>query len=618
MLLLTILPLAIFGQNKGGNNCTSAYDLQVSPTSGCQNRLTDENTTVALPAVFNPPCDNAGINRDLWYRFTAPANGEIALLVNLKTAFRIEGAIYTDCPSVGGTNTPIYCNNTGLSGQIIKGLTPGDTYYLQLWSDDFATGTFDLCLSETELLGTQDDCQSAIFLPVYNITNACAPLPAVYVADNFGATNDPNLPIPSCGSYGQGKDVWYAAVVPPSGQIHAEVGDAGGPNDWVMAAYAGDCGNLSEIDCNDDSNNFFPALDLSGLVPGDTILFRIWEYGGDGEGAFTLSFTDPFTYAPDNDDCTGAKHLLLVNTDEGCNLYRSCGYSAGATPSSAPTPSCGVFNGARDVWYYAILPNGGDLNIILYQNQPNGSHSWSVAAYSGQCGNMSILGCAQGDVLNYPSLSLAGLNPGDTVWVRVSDNGNAQEGTFFICAKTSSSLATSFSTQMAYAQEDYNIIEWTFLSDNDNFHFEIQRSENGVEWNRFKELYMHAGEKYRVMDETPFTPVSYYRILAIEEDGRTEFSAPLTVYREANEDSQERLFPNPASSTLLLNTALDVFGNSISTEIYAPDGRIIKKDAHKALSPYLLSIDVNDLPLQTHYILRVIGNKLTKSYQFYK
>ena len=617
IVLMVTTPMLLSGQNKGGNTCSAAFALTVSPTSGCQNRIENENTTIALPAVINPPCDNAGINRDLWYSFVAPANGEIALMVNLKTAFRVEGAIFESCPTVGGNNIPIYCNNTGLSGQIVKGLTPGDTYYLELWSDDFATGTFDLCLAETTQLGNQDDCSTPIFLEVYNTNDGCAPVPATYVANNFGATNDPNLPIPSCGSYGQGKDVWYAAVVPPSGKIHAEVGDAGGPNDWVMAAYSGDCGSLSEIDCNDDSNNFFPALDLTGLTPGDTIRFRIWEYGGDGEGPFTLAFTDPFIYAPDNDNCSGAQELLLVNTDAGCILYRGCGSSLGAHPSSAPTPSCGIFDGARDLWYSVVVPNGGDLNITLYQNQPAGNHSWSVAAYSGHCGMMGILGCAQGDALSHPSLSLAGLSAGDTILIRVSDNGNAPAGNFFICAKTSSSLALDFVSNTAYALASSNMIEWTYYSEDGRELFEVQRSKDAIHWSVIGTVGAHSSSEYHFEDKTPIDPMCYYRIRAISSDESTTHSGVMTVLRSSGQ-IEDKLFPNPVEHILTLRADLQHFGEEIQTQIISLNGQVLMENRHKIISNALLSIDVSPLAKQHSYILRVRGNLDSKSYLFYK
>ncbi len=605
-------------QNKGSNTCANAFQVEVSPTSGCQSRIEGENTTIANAAVINPPCDNAGINRDLWYSFVAPLNGEIAILVDLMTAFRVEGAIYTDCPAQGGANTSVYCNNTGLSAQIVKGLTPGDTYYLQLWSDDFATGTFSFCLSETEALGQQDQCSTPLYRDVIN-PDGCTPPQPDYIGDNFGATNDPNLPIPSCGSYGQGKDVWYAAVVPASGQIYAEVGDAGGPNDWVMAAYTGDCGNLTEIDCNDDAINFFPALSLSGLIPGDTILFRIWPYGGQDEGQFTLRLIDPKVYPPNNDNCATAQELTLVNTDVGCSIYKSCGTNMGASSSNAPTPNCGVFDGAKDVWYSVVVPSGGDLELTCSENSPGGNKSWSIAAYSGNCSNLSLLGCAEGTFLSYPTLSISGLQNGDTVYVRVSDNGNNVTGNFFLCAKTSGSLfAVHFENSTAYELEESNRIEWRFYASSEYLKFNIERSANGQDWTLLDGISIYSNEDiYYTLDPSPIVPTSYYRIIALTDQGEQWFSDILSVQR-TNNASENILFPNPAGDKLHLSMKPGQFGDDILVEVFDLRGSRLISKVHDAPKGNILTLNVQQLPKHATYLLRISGSKYSKSFKFTK
>lgn len=112
------------------------------------------------------------------------------------------------------------------------------------------------------------------------------------VGTNVNASNSNAQPAPGCASY-QGGDVWYSVVVPQDGNITLEVNtQTGGITDTGGAAYSGTCGNLTLISCNDDgsANGAHPILNISDTnLAGQTIYFRVWEYGGNAEGEFQVS-----------------------------------------------------------------------------------------------------------------------------------------------------------------------------------------------------------------------------------------------------------------------------------------------------------------------------------------
>ena len=59
-----------------------------------------------------------------------------------------------------------------------------------------------------------------------------------------------------------------------------------------------------------------------------------------------------------------------------------------------------------------------------------------AAAYSGICSSLSLISCDDNssDNGNMPLLSLSGLVPGETIWIRVWENGGDVSGIFDICA----------------------------------------------------------------------------------------------------------------------------------------------------------------------------------------
>jgi len=133
-----------------------------------------------------------------------------------------------------------------------------------------------------------DTCATAIPL---NVTLSCEPI----IGNNILATDStvnegevmPNCADPAAnGDAGyEALDVWYTFVVPSTGTVIVETSNAGGMVDTVLAAYTGTCGNLVEIDCQDDSviepqsdDYRFSSLVLQNLTVGETIYIRVWSY----------------------------------------------------------------------------------------------------------------------------------------------------------------------------------------------------------------------------------------------------------------------------------------------------------------------------------------------------
>jgi hypothetical protein len=78
--------------------------------------------------------------------------------------------------------------------------------------------------------------------------------------------------------------------------------------DTGMAAYSGTCeGPLVQLACDDDGGvGLFSQITLIGLTPGETIFLRVWEYGGNQAGSFSIcTSTIPVCETPDPGATTG-------------------------------------------------------------------------------------------------------------------------------------------------------------------------------------------------------------------------------------------------------------------------------------------------------------------------
>jgi len=167
--------------------------------------------------------------------------------------------------------------------------------------------------------------------------------------------------------------------------------------------------------------------------------------GGDGGiGQIRITYTIPGLA---NDNCNNATPLT-INTSCSYATYTTVGATASTTPSTPPVPGCASYSGG-DVWFSFVVPANGEVTV---DTQTGGMTDSGMAWYTGTCGALTLLECDDDDSANglMSSITRTGLTPGTTIYVRVWEYGNDNQGTFGICATspgpctTPGSQATGF------------------------------------------------------------------------------------------------------------------------------------------------------------------------------
>lgn len=398
-------------------------------TSAALGQCANNNTLTGT--AITPPCPGST---------TAPCvqGGQYAL-VNVVT-----GNIYTFSTCGGATfDTQITLyNNTG-GGSLGYNDDGCGAQSTVTWTATF-TGALrvlvDLfnCANNTTCATVTITC--ALPPPVPANDNPCGATPltvgssCTYVnSTTAGATATTGPPAPGCANYAGG-DVWFSAVVPASGRIVFD-SNTGGVTDGGMALYTtapNTCsGTFTLVECDDDDspNGLMPMIDRSGLTPGATVWIRFWEYGNDVSGTFQICAYSPVP--PANDNPCGAT-VLTVGT--------SCTPVAGTTSfatgtTGPPAPTCANYTGG-DVWYRIVVPASGAVIIETFAGTITDG---GMAVYTAPS-------CTGTFVQEYcdddggpglmPFLSMTGLAPGSSIWVRFWEYGNDNPGTFTICART--------------------------------------------------------------------------------------------------------------------------------------------------------------------------------------
>lgn len=229
----------------------------------------------------------------------------------------------------------------------------------------------------------------------------------------------------SCaGGYGTAyEDVWYS-VTGTGNTITITM--SGTNRDGVLAAFTG-CGT-GELACATVNSGGTGSISFP-TTSGTTYYIQIQRRSGSNTNNMSGNICAVSAPSgPSNDDPCSATPLTVS---------ASCSFStytnASATASSGVTaPGCANYSGG-DVWFTITVPASGNVAVDMNTGVITDA---GMAIYSGSCGSLALVECDDDDSANglMAFIELTGQTPGATLWVRVWEYGNDNNGTFDICA----------------------------------------------------------------------------------------------------------------------------------------------------------------------------------------
>lgn len=418
----------------------------VTAATSCTYQFFSNDNATGTVGPPDPGCANYQ-GGDVWFQVTVPAGGALNFDGQVGTMTDGAMAIYSgNCTNL----TLIDCDDDNSANGLMPfisaaGLTPGSTIWIRFWAyGTGAPGTFGLCVTIPPPPPANDEPCNAIGLTVQ--ANC-----SYQYFTNESALPSPGIPDPSCTFY-QGGDVWFNVVVPASGALLIDTRDSS-MTDGGMAIYSGSCSNLTEILCDDNGspNGNMPSIISNSLTPGSTIWIRVWSYGNTGNGIFGICVTIP-PPPPSNDEPCNA---ITLQAGDTCNyvVYSNAFATASQGP---PDPGCANYLGG-DVWFKVTVPCGGSMTFDMQEGQITDA---GMAIYSGTCGNLTLIECDDDDSPNglMSQITLNNLTQGSTLWIRIWEYGNDNNGTFGLCITippppgpgSSCQTANSFCTGTTY------------------------------------------------------------------------------------------------------------------------------------------------------------------------
>ena len=411
------------------DNCANAVVLPVTTACTAPVAGTVSGATQSLPATTN--CGFATTANDVWYSFTAGGTTHtLAFTGNFQAVVDIRSGT---CAS----STSVFCGTT-FTGQplTIGGLTSGQTYFLRLYSNTNVTpanAQFTLCLNPGPTPVSNDECASAVALPV---TTAC-------ITPVSGTVNGASQSLPAsttCGFTNIANDVWYSFTAGGATQILTFTGNF----QAVVDVRSGTCATSTSVFCGATFTG--QPLILSGLTSGQTYFLRLYANAAvpplPANSAFTLCLTAGPT-PPTNDNCAGAITLPITTA---C-ITPVSGTVAGAAQSLPPTTGCGFATNANDVWY--SFTAGGATQTLTFA----GNFQAVVDVRSGTCASSASVFC--GTTFTGQPLTLTGLTSGQTYFLRLFANATVQplpaNATFTLCLTAGPAAAANDDCSAAVA-----------------------------------------------------------------------------------------------------------------------------------------------------------------------
>ncbi len=387
------------------DECTDAIELTPDSIFGCS--LVRYSTVGATDSGI-PPDSCGGIpDDDVWFKFIATHRSHRVFVrpffyesrPGSRTATSGEAytfELYAD--SCGGTFMNCLSIPSFSQGEEIirTDLIIGNVYYVRVFGTyEYIGGSdFDICIG-TIAIEPNDDCSTAELL-VSNGTNC-----ENYATANLAGTTPSTTPGSSCDG-APFYDIWYKFAAIDTTQI-VEV-HFSNDGDGALQAFTGDCNNLMDIGCINDTIDGLEVMFLNDLVIGDSVFVRVFDAAG--EGAYMETQTCIRVPHP-NDECERA---ISISTVSGVTFHDP---TSGNTMGATGNQGCGGFFADDDLWYKFIAEADTHLIIIHPDNYPEQILSPVIEWYEGGCGSTSS-GCSDtGDLL------ATGLIPGNEYYFKV-------------------------------------------------------------------------------------------------------------------------------------------------------------------------------------------------------
>ncbi|WKZ67885.1 MAG: hypothetical protein QY325_08140 [Flavobacteriales bacterium] len=549
---------------------------------------TNASATAGIPV---PGCGNGTYN-DVWFTFTAPANGLVTLRTTTGSLGNPQFAVYA-ATSCSGPFTLVKCDNASGPGNApFMTLTPlelvaGQTYYVRVWGSFGSRGSFNLCASTAPAAG---DC-----IYVLRMWDSQGDgWGNSYVSVQVGAAPAVNYSIAN-----GDEDVAYIPVA--TGQT-------------VQLSYAtGGSGNQGEI--RYVLQLMYGAVYMDGPTPGTGL-----RYAG---------VADCQSAAPSNSDCYGRSAIC------GAQQISANPNNTGLTADlNVHSRGCLGSNERQGYWYQFTPSNGGTVGFTIAPDNPADDYDFAVWGPFGSAScppTIAPVRCNYSGTTGNTGLSTLGTNPSEggsgNKWSTLLPVNTGETYFLYISNYSQSGLAFNLSWQLTngasldcfllpvellglngYPVPQGIRLEWTTATEANSAFFAVERMDETGAFQQIGQVaaagYSTSANDYAFLDPLPLPGFNYYRLKMVDADGSAALSDVVAVANRFG-SVVSGLHPNPATDQVSVVIDAQADGEAL-VSVHDASGRLARQqrialvEGQQRVSASVLGLEPGPYTLSLH------------------
>ena len=374
-------------------------------------------------------------------------------------------------------------------------------------------------------------------------------------------------------------------------------GSAGTDNSYAIAVDA--AGNVYTTGNFLGTADFDPGPGIYNLTAvGDAIDLFVSKLDANGNFVWAKQLGGP-----------SSEQAYAIAVDGGGNVYTT-GFFTG-TADFDPGPAA---------YYLSTTGGGADADIFVSKLDAGGNFLWAenmggisaelaVAIAVDSYGNVYTTGYFGNTTDFDPGPGIYNLTPAG-----VDD--------IFVVKLVNNALPVMLLNFTARVNDKKTVdISWTTGTEINNDYFTVERSKNGL---GFEQAALVKGAvnstlpiHYRLIDKTPYSGISYYRLRQTDLDGRYTYSTVVKVQLSMADINELAIYPNPVTNTLQVQVTVSA-GESLVWQVRDGTGKVLEQETGRwHTGNQSIAIDVANLPKGMYYLVVREGSR-TRAKKFVK
>jgi hypothetical protein len=196
-----------------------------------------------------------------------------------------------------------------------------------------------------------------------------------------------------------------------------------------------------------------------------------------------------------------------------------------------------------------------------------GSYDFSLASAASYCLQLQDADFVSGSMLRYRFIFSS------------SSSTTMQPTLEFDDFRASSSqqavLPVTFLSFTATKGVSSNLLTWKVSSEYNVARYEVERSSNGKSWVKYGQVTASVLSIYTFTDVAPMTGSNYYRVKAVDVDGKYKYTAVVAIKSTSKRETVIlNAYPSPATSTITIQH--DANDEATPLQITSVDGRLVQ------------------------------------------